>query len=271
VIEGACGAAGLAPPGVSNLVQRFLAKGLTFISMALFALVSARLVAQDRRYLAAVALVLVGFGVPALLSRRRMRRLLISGDVPRILGTWQTSLERVTYPETMAPLMTATAYAAYGFIDAARSSLSRAARGPAWEAAVEPRLFVEALLDVYEGERMSAMDKATELEQLPLPPASFWMRRKIALLRRGIAAMARAFAHESRADDEKVLHRAARSSPLVHWAMRYARAVFLVDKGRNNEALALLASAPPWPAESAFRSFHDELVGHIGGGSSSSA
>lgn len=244
-------------------MDRLLARVLSFTSVALFALISVRLVAQDRRYALVVVLVMIGFGVPALLSRRRMRRLLISGDVPRILGTWQGSLRRVTYPETMAPLMTATAYAAYGFIDAARTSLSRAARGPAWDAAVEQRLFVEALLDVYEGERMSAMTKATELEQLPLPPAGFWMRRKIALLRRGIGAMTRAFAHESRAEDEQVLSRAARSSPLVHWAMRYARAVFLIDKGRKNEALELLASAPEWPAESAFRSFHEELVGHV--------
>jgi hypothetical protein len=232
--------------------------------MALFALVSARLVHQDKRYAAVIVLVLVGFGVPALLSRRRMRRLLISGDVPRILGTWQGSLRRVTYPETMAPLMTATAYAAYGFIDAARTALSRAARGPAWEAAVEQRLFVLALLDVYEGERTSAMTKATELEQLPLPPASFWMRRKIALLRRGIGAMTRAFAHVSQRGDEDVLSKAGRSSPLVHWAMRYARAIFLVDNGRKDEALELLASAPAWPTDSAFSAFHDELVRQIG-------
>lgn len=241
-------------------MNRLLSRALSLASIALFALLSARLVAQDKRYVVVVLLVLAGFGVPALLSRRRMRRLLLSGDVPRILGTWQGSLRRVTYPETMAPLMTATAYAAYGFIDAARTSLSRAARGPAWDAAVEQRLFVEALLDVYEGERASAMTKAAELEQLPLPPTGFWMRRKIALLRRGIAAMTRAFAHESRSGDEIVLSRAGRSSPLVHWAMRYARAIFLVDNGRRHEALELLASAPPWPAESAFRSFHDELV-----------
>jgi hypothetical protein len=244
-------------------LNRLLPRLLSFTSMALFALISARLVGQDRRYAAVVLLALVAFGVPAFLSRRRMRQLLISGDVPRILGTWQRSLRRVTYPETMAPLMTATAYAAYGFIDAARTSLSRAARGPAWDAAVEQRLFVEALLDVYEGERTSAMTKASELELLPLPPAGFWMRRKIALLRRGIGAMTRAFAHESRTGDEVVLSRAAKSSPLVHWAMRYARAVFLVDKGRKNEALELLASAPPWPAESAFNAFHDELVRQI--------
>lgn len=241
-------------------MDRFLARALSFTSVALFALISARLVSQDRRYLVVVLLVTIGFGLPAILSRRRMRKLLLSGDVPRILGTWEGSLRRVTYPETMAPLMKATAYAAYGFIDAARTSLSRAARGPAWEAAMEQRLFVEALLDVYEGERSLAMTKATELEKLPLPPAGFWMRRKISLLRRGIAAMARAFAHQSRADDEKLLLRVSRSSPLVHWAMRYARAVVLIDKGRRNEALELIASAPAWPNESAFSAFHEELT-----------
>ena len=83
-------------------MNRLLSRALQLASIALFALLSARLVAQDKRYAIVVLLVLVGFGVPALLSRRRMRRLLISGDVPRILGTWQGSLRRVTYPETMA-------------------------------------------------------------------------------------------------------------------------------------------------------------------------
>jgi CheY-like chemotaxis protein len=31
----------------------------------------------------------------------------------------------------------------------------------------------------------------------------------------------------------------------------------------GQEALELLASAPPWPAESAFHAFHDELVQQI--------
>ncbi len=247
-------------------MDRFLLRALSFSAALLFALVSARLLAEDRRYALVFVLVVLAFGVPALLSRRRMRKLLLSGDVPRILGTWQRSLRRVTHPETMAPLMTATAYAAYGFIDAARRSLSRAARGPAWEAAVEQRLFVEALLDVYEGERTSAIAKADELERLPLPAVSFWMRRKIALLRQGIAAMARAFAHESRADDERLLRRVSRSSPLVHWAMRYARAVVLVDHGRKSEALELIAAAPTWPDESAFHAFHAELVTAAGTG-----
>jgi hypothetical protein len=241
-------------------VDRLLVRILSFCSAALFALVSVRLMAQDIRYSLVVVFVAVAFTVPAWLSRRRMKRLLLSGDVQRILGSWKGSLEKVTYPETMAPLMTATAYAAYGFIDSARNALSRAARGPAWDAAVEQRLFVEALLDVYEGERTRAMSKAEELEQLPIPAAGFWMRRKIARLRRGVAAMARAFAHESRSGDEEVLTSAADSSPLVHWAMRYAHAVYLVDKGRKEEARGLLVGAPEWPQESAFRAFHDELA-----------
>lgn len=241
-------------------MDRVLARALSVTSVVFFATVSARLVAQDPRYVALVVLVLVGFFVPPWLARRRMRRMLMSGDVALVLGTWQRSLSRVTYPETMAPLMTATAYAAYGFIDRARRQLDRAARGPAWDAAVEQRLFVEALLDVYEGDRERAIAKATELERLPLPPAGFWIRRKVHRLRSGVAALARAFAHAGTADDLRALRSAARSSPLVHWAMRYAQAVIAIDAGRREDARLLIEGAPPWPEESAFAAFHSELV-----------
>lgn len=245
------------------MLDRFLRRVLSFTSVGLFALLSARLVAEDRRYLVLVALGTLAFFVPAWIARRRMRTLLLSGDVGRIVGSWQASLRRVMYPETMAPLMNATAYAAYGFIDAARHALQRAARGPAWEAAVEQRLFVEALLDVYEGERGSALSKAEELEKLPLPPTNFWVRRKVSRLRRGIGAVARAFAHTSLATDDVALRRAGHSSPLVHWATRYARAIIAIDGGRVEEARALLADAPAWPKESAFSAFHEELLGQL--------
>jgi hypothetical protein len=245
-------------------VNRVLVRVVYFATVVLAALFAARLLAEDRRYALGFLLLLLVVILPAWLSRRRMRQLLLSGDVRRVLGSWQGSLRRVTYPETMAPLMTATAYAAFGFIEGARTALERAARGPAWDAAVEQRLFVEALLDVYEGERSSAMTKAEALERLPLPRAGFWMRRKVALLRRGVGALARAFAHSSRGGDERLLLLAGRSSPLVHWAMRYGRAVFLVDAGRREEARALLSGAPAWPEESAFRAFHDELSGQTG-------
>lgn len=241
-------------------MDRLLARAVSFGLVTVLAIVSARFVAQDRRYLAVIAFVLLAFRVPAWLATRRMRSVLLSGDIGRILVSWQAPLGRVTHPETMAPLMTATAYAAYGFIEEARGALSRAARGPAWDAAVEQRLMVEALLDVYEGERDRAMTKAEAMAELPLPPAGFWMRRKNTHLRRGIGALARAFAHASRPEDDGVLRDAARASPLVHWAMLYARAVVLVDAGRKGEACELLAGAPPWPEESAFRAFHDELL-----------
>ena len=245
-------------------MQRVLARMLSLSAVTLFALVSARMVARDVRFVVVVVAVALAFAIPTWVARRRMRKLLLSGDIGRILGTWRgANGYAVTHPETMTPLVTATAYAAYGFIEPARTALERASRGSAWEVATPQRLFVEALLDVYEGDRALAIAKAETLEQMPLPDVGFWTKRKIAILRRGMAAFARAFAHASRVTDEKLLHRASRSSPLVHWAMRYARAVALVDAGRKGEAATLLDGAPRWPEESAFRSFHDELTAQL--------
>jgi hypothetical protein len=232
----------------------------------LIGVVCALLVAQmawhDPRYLAPL-LAIVGLTMlPAYLARRRMRHLLMSGDVKRVLGTWESSIERVMYPETMAPLMAATAYAAYGWIDQARTALSRAVKGPAWDAALEQRLFVEALLDTFEGDRSAAIEKAEALERMPLPNAGMLARRKIAMLRRGIAALARAFAHKSKTEDAKVLRTAGHASPLIHWAMRYAEAVVAIDRGHKEDVVTLLEGAPAWPQESAFRTFHDELLAH---------
>lgn len=245
-------------------MERPLARVLSFVAVAFLALVSARLVMQDARYALVLVFVAIAFVVPTWLARRRMKRIMLEGDVGRVLSAFERSIETAPHPETTAPLMSATTYAAYGFIDRARRAMGRAARGPAWDAALEQRLFVEALLDVYEGERTMALAKAEALEKLPLPSSSFWMRRKINLLRRGVAALARAFAHRSKAGDASLLEKAARSSPLVHWAMRYARAIVLVDEGRRDDARAAISDAPAWPEESAFRAFHDELVAQLG-------
>jgi hypothetical protein len=207
---------------------------------------------------------LLGFALivflPAAVGRWRMRRLLMSGDVQRVIGTWEGSIRRTPHRDTMAPLLCATAYASYGWIDAARHSLERSVRGPAWEAALEQRLFVETLLDTFEGDREQAIRKAAVLEALPAPVSGLWARRRILLLRRGLGALARAFAHASRAGDVRLLARAAGASPLVHWAMRYAAAVIAVDDGRARDVRMLLAGAPPWPEESAFHAYHDELL-----------
>ncbi|MGH7298543.1 MAG: hypothetical protein ACRELB_26625, partial [Polyangiaceae bacterium] len=189
---------------------------------ALSAVLAAQMIGRDPRF----ALPLVGFSallfMPALLGRWRMKRLLMSGDVERVIGTWEGSFERVPHRETMAPLLQATAYASYGWVEAARGALDRAVKNEAWEAALEQRLFIETLLDAFEGDRGAAVRKAEALQVLPMPVAGPLARRRITTLRRGLAALARAFAHASAPGDASVLRRAAAASPLVHWAMRYA-------------------------------------------------
>ncbi|HTQ43064.1 MAG TPA: hypothetical protein VMI75_09945 [Polyangiaceae bacterium] len=227
---------------------------------AVSAILAAQVVGRDPRLavpLAALGALLV---IPAFVGRWRMRRLLKSGDVQRVIGTWTGSIDRIAHAETMAPLLHATAYAAYGWAEAGRQALGRAAKGPAWEAALEQRLFVETLLDAFEGERELAVRKAETLEALPVPAVGPFARRRITLLRRGIAALARAFAHESREGDARALAKAAAASPLVHWAMRYAQAIVALDRGTPAEVPAILAHAPAWPAESAFHEYHQELL-----------
>jgi hypothetical protein len=243
--------------------QRRRSRPLVILPLAvagLSAVLVAQVVARDPRYLVPLLGLAAIMLLPTMLGRWRMRKLLMSGDVERLIGTWAGSVERVPHAETTAPLLHATAYASYGWIEAARRALSRAVKGPAWEAAFEQRLFVETLLDTFEGDRDAAMRKARELEALPMPPAGPAARRRVARLRSGLAAFARAFAHESRDGDARVLAKAAGTSPLMHWAMRYAAAIVAVDCGRARDVRALLCGAPEWPPQSAFHTYHHELI-----------
>jgi hypothetical protein len=238
---------------------------LAFLPVAVAALVAvmaAQTLGHDPRYVVPLLAGVVLMMLPAVLSRWRMRRLLMSGDVQRVIGTWEGSIDQVPHPETMAPLLEATAYASYGWIESARRALGRAVKGPAWDAAVEQRLFVETLLDTFEGDRDGAMRKAEAMQALPMPTSGIFARRRVALLRGGLAALTRAFAHASVDGDATVLRRAASASPLVHWAMRYAAAVVALDRGRAADVPSLIADAPPWPAESAFHEYHAELLQH---------
>jgi hypothetical protein len=227
-----------------------------------------RMALGDTRYVVPFVLVLAVSFVPLALARWRMKKLLTSGDVRAILDAWKGSIERAVYPETMAPIIVATAYASHGWNEAARSALGRAVKGPAWEAAREQRLFVEILLETFEGNSSGSLVKAAELVHLPLPHAGLFVRRRVAALREGVAALARAFAHASAPGDDDRLERAESASPVVHWAMRYARAILAIEDGRSREARALLAKAPTWPEESAFASFQRELDGRLGAPSS---
>jgi len=238
-------------------------RALAFLPLAVAALsavLAGQVIGRDPRAALPLFALAVLLLAPAVVGRWRMRRLLMSGDVERVIGTWEGSLVRVPHAETIAPLLRATAYAAYGCIEAARRALSRAVKGPAWDAALEQRLFVETLLDTFEGDRDAAMRKAEALQGLPMPSAGLLARRRIALLRRGLAALTRAFAHASREGDAELLGKAASASPLVHWAMRYAEAVVAVDRGRARDVPGLLAGAPQWPSESAFHEYHEELL-----------
>jgi hypothetical protein len=206
--------------------------------------------------LAGFALLVVSFRWA---SRRRVRRMLHSGDVHDVLRSWSPALERIPYPATMGPLMTATAFAAYGWLDEARASLAAAERGPAWDAAIEHRLFLDTLLLTFEGERDAALEQARRLGRLPLPPSSPALRERVRMLRLAIGAFARAFAHRSELGDDDLLVRASESSPLVFWAMRYAAAVVAIDRGNMVRVRELLMGAPVWPEESIFKTFHLEI------------
>jgi hypothetical protein len=203
--------------------------------------------------------ILVAFGLPQLRARQRLRELLSSGDLRAILDVWNDAIDTLPHHRTVGPLIRATALAAHGLTDRARGVMERAERGIAWENALEHRLFLETLLDAFEGRRVQALEKARALRALPLP-ASPWAKSRASVLRSAAGALARAFAHCPEKDDADRLLAAAKHHPLVHWAMRYALAVVHIDQGRRDEALELVSAAPEWPEGSAFNSFQAEIL-----------
>jgi hypothetical protein len=199
--------------------------------------------------------------LPQALRQLRLRRVLRSGDLSAVLKAYHPTLARLPHPETLAPLMIAVALAAHGMVDRARRALDRAVRGEAWEAALEHRWFVETLMEAFDGDRDRAVERAESLERLPLPAGSAPLQRRVAMLRSALTALARAFARCPHEGDAEVLEAASNSSPLVHWAMRYGAAVAYLERGERERAQLLLAGAPAWPADSAFRAFQEELTG----------
>ena len=196
------------------------------------------------------------------ISRWRHRRVLQSGNVIAVLQSWSSALERMPYPATMAPLMTATAFAAHGWVESARAALAAAERGPAWEAALEHRLFLDTILLTFEGDRDAALEQARRLARMPLLAKDIALRARILDIRKAVGAFARAFAHQSEPGDDVILEQASESSPLVFWAMRYAAAIVAIDHGEPAKVSSLLDGAPNWPEESIFRAFHTEIANH---------
>lgn len=241
-----------------------LLRVLAFVASAALAAVALRFAWNEPLGAAAMLAIFAALGAGRWLARRRLRRLLRSGDVDSVLARWSPTLSRIPHPATMAPLMTATAFAAYGWVGKARAALASAERGPAWDAALEHRLFLDALLLTFEGERDEALERASRLARLPLPNGGGGLRTRVQLLRTAVGALTRAFAHQSHPGDAEVLEHASESSPLVFWAMRYAAAVVAIDQGDLDKVRALLARAPHWPDESAFKSFHEEIASRAG-------
>lgn len=242
--------------------DRFLS-WIPFVASAALVAFAVHLAIQDPWWGLALGAFALTILVPAWLQRRRLRRLLESGNVDAVLEAYRASLEDAPYSETMAPLVRAAALAAHGFTDRARQCLARARRGPAWEAALEHRLLIETLLDAFEGERERALERAETLRKLPLP-TSLFLRGRVQLLRSAMRALARAFLHRAGSDDVRTLEAAARHNPLVHWPMRYAAAVARLDRGQQRAAARLLAGAPEWPEDSVFSSFHTEILERAG-------
>jgi hypothetical protein len=242
----------------------FLAR-TTFVLSAAAVALGLRSVAHKPLASLLVVALIVAVAVPGYLARRRVRDVLRSGDVHSVLLAWSGNIAKLPFRETMEPLVTAAAFASCGWVEQARTALGRSARGPAWEAAIEHRLFVETLLDTFEGDRAGALAKAARLGTLPMPIAGPLLQGRVRVLRDALAAFARAFAHEGTKGDLALLERASKKSPLVHWAMLYAAAVVSIDLGDLSHAKKLLATAPPWPEGSAFFTFHDELMDVVEG------
>lgn len=233
-------------------------RGFLFVASAALAAAALRTAWVHPTFGLVLALALTALLVWRWWSHRRLVDDLRKGDSRSALSRWSNSLEALPHAETMAPLMTATALAAFGRVREARETLANAARGPVWEAAIEHRLFVDVLMSTFEGDADLARDRATKLAELPAPNSPE-LRSRVVSLREATVALTRAFSHQSHPGDLDRLEKASRTSPLVHWAMRYGAAIVAIDGGDLQRATALLQGAPDWPEESAFRAFDQEL------------
>lgn len=237
---------------------------LLFVASAAAAAVALRFAWFEPEIAAALlAAAAIALGV-RLVARARARRLLRSGNLDEVLARWAEAADRAPHRETLQPLLAATAFAAFGYPERAREALAAAARGPAWEATHEHRLFLDTLLCTFEGDRDGALERAARLARLPVPAVDAPLRARVETLREAVAAVARAFAHVTRPGDAALLERTADTSPLVFWTMRYAGAIVAIDEGDRARAERLIEGAPTWPAESAFRAFHDEIAAQLG-------
>ena len=212
--------------------------------------------------LVALAALLLGVGLwfPRALARRRLEAIIEAGDVMGLLRVWHRSAGRTADPATALPLLVATAYAAFGWVDEARHARGYILDGAELGPSREQLEFVDVLLEVYEGDRPAAVRRAEALLERGVPSGGAAFVRRVRSLRRGLLAIARAFAHEANAEDAVALVSMQVPVPILTWPLRYAEAIAAIDRGDQACAAALLSRAPRWPENSVFHTFHRELA-----------
>jgi hypothetical protein len=208
----------------------------------------------------AVLLAALGLWFPRALARRRLAAIIDAGDVKALLRVWHRSAGRMAEPETALPLLVATAYVSFGWVDDARRARAYLPAGAELGPSREQLEFVDVLLEVYEGDRHEAVRRAEALVARAAPEGGGAFVRRVRSLRRGLLAIARAFAHEASAEDAAALVALRAPVPILTWPLRYAEAIVAIDRGDEARAAALLRLAPRWPEHSVFHTFHRELA-----------
>lgn len=206
---------------------------------------------NPRWLLAGLGLLLL---IPAqrLLARRKLNQVLESGDVTRLLASWESLPNPSPRGLAAERLLRATALASYGWTVRARQLLEIQREPHTLNTGLEHRVFLEVLLSALEGNHDRSLAMAMALSSLPLPEDRT-VRQRAKNHRDGALAMARAFARCGRPGDRELLRKSSRQNPLLIWPMRYAEAQLSLQHGDNAQAKRLLRQAPPWPPQSAFR------------------
>jgi hypothetical protein len=198
------------------------------------------------------------------LARRRLTRLLETGDVTRLLASWESLPNPSPRGRAAERLMRATALASYGWTVRARQLLDIHQDNNSNSAGLEHRVFLEVLLSALEGNHERSLAMALALDALPLPEDRYVRQRSI-VHRQGAMALARAFAKCGRPGDREALRRTARQNPLLIWPMRYAEAQLSLQQGDSKRAKRLLRLAPAWPPQSVFRHLTQSLQSRLNG------
>lgn len=190
--------------------------------------------------------------VQRIVARRKLNKMLESGDVTRLLESWESLPNPSPRGLAAERLMRATALASYGWTVRARQLLEIHQGTHTLTSGLEHRVFLEVLLSALEGNHDRSIAMAMALGSLPLPEDRN-LRQRAKTHREGAIALARAFAHCGRPSDRELLRKAARQNPLLIWPMRYAEAQLSLQQGDSKGAKRLLRHAPPWPPQSVFR------------------